>query len=126
MLISWARESARYSETVAQTATEVVLVQTPVYKKKKLTSVRQSPIRLTVEITPSAPGGSVPTGEVTFELLKKTKKKVEGDDARTGAVSGGQATLTLKASKVMKKAITIVYSGDANDKASTLTTSKLT
>ena len=30
------------------------------------------------------------------------------------------------ANKVLQKAITIVYSGDANDKASTVTTPKLT
>ena len=44
----------------------------------------------------------------------------------TAAVSGGEATLTLKASKVPQKGITIVYSGDANDKASTVTMPRLT
>ena len=57
--------------------------------------------------------------------MKKTKKKVKVTTLGTAAVSGGEATLTLKASKVLNKAITIVYSGDANDKASTLITPKL-
>ena len=30
------------------------------------------------------PGGGVPTGEVTFELVKKTKEEGEGDNARDG------------------------------------------
>jgi len=33
-------------------------------------------VRLTAEIKPLAPGGGVPTGEVTFELVTTTKKKV--------------------------------------------------
>ena len=114
-------QSAPYSETVAQTGTEVVVVQNSVFKKKKLMSVR-----LTAEIKPLAPGGGVPTGEVTFELVTKTKKKVKVTTLGKAAVSGGEATLTLKANKVLQKGITIVYSGDANDKASTVTTPKLT
>ena len=109
-------QSAPYSETVAQTGTEVVVVQNPVFKKKKVMSVR-----LTAEIEPSAPGGGVPTGEVTFELVTKTKKKVKVTRLGTAAVSGGEATLTLTASKVLNKAITIVYSGDADYRATTLT-----
>ena len=114
-------QSAPYSETVAQTGTEVVVVENSVFKKKKLMSVR-----LTAEIKPLAPGGGVPTGEVTFELVTTTKKKVKVTTLGTAAVSGGEATLTLKANKVPQKGITIVYSGDANDKASTVTTPKLT
>ena len=114
-------QSAPYSETVAQTGTEVVVVKNSVFKNKKLMSVR-----LTAEIKPLAPGGGVPTGEVTFELVTTTKKKVKVTTLGTAAVSGGEATLTLKANKVPRKGITIVYSGDANDKASTATTPKLT
>jgi hypothetical protein len=114
-------QSAPYSETVAQTGTEVVVVENLVFRKKKLMSVR-----LTAEIKPLAPGGGVPTGEVTFELVTTTKKKVKVTTLGTAAVSGGEATLTLKANKVPQKGITIVYSGDANDKASTVTTPKLT
>ena len=114
--------SAAASETVAPSGTKVVLVQTPVYKKKKLTS-----LSLTVDITPSAARGSLtpPTGEVTFELLKKSRKKVKITTLGTAAVTGGHATLTLKASKVAKKSITIVFSGDTNDNSSTLSVLKL-
>jgi hypothetical protein len=34
-------------------------------------------VRLTAGIKPLAPGGGVPTGEVTFELVTTTKKKVK-------------------------------------------------
>ena len=118
--------SAPFSQTIVPTATEVVVVQTPAYKKRKLTSVRESPIRLTVEITRQSAAGSFPTGEVTFELLKKPKKKTKVISLGKAALNGGEAMFSLKARKVMKKSITIVYSGDANDKASSLTTPKLT
>ena len=114
-------QSAPYSETVAQTGTEVVVVENSVFKNKKLMSVR-----LTAEIKPLAPGGGVPTGEVTFELVTTTtKKKVKVTTLGTVAVRGGEATLTLKANKLPQKGITIVYSGDANDKASTVTTTQV-
>ena len=77
------------------------------------------------EIVPSTPGGGVPTGEVTFELSKKSKKKVKMTTLGRVAVSGGEATLTLKASKVKGQVITVVYSGDANDTASSLTAGKI-
>lgn len=112
--------SAASSVTVAQAGTEVVVIQNSVFKRKKLMSVR-----LTAEIKRSAPGGGVPTGEVTFELVTKTKKKVKVTKLGTVAVSGGTATVTLKANTVLKQAITIVYSGDANDRASTLIMPKL-
>ena len=115
-----------HSETVAQTDTEVVVVQNPVIENKKRTSIRPKSVRLTLDIKPSAPGGGVPTGEVTFELLKKTKKKVKVTTLGKTPVSGGEATLTLSGSKVLKKAIRIVYSGDADNKSSTVTTPKLT
>jgi hypothetical protein len=113
-------ESAPSSVTVAQAATQVAVVQNSIFKKKKLTS-----IRLTAEIKRSAPGEGVPTGEVTFELVTKTKKKVKVTKLGIAAISGGAATVTLKANTVLKQAITIIYSGDANDSASTLITSKL-
>ena len=66
-----------------------------IFKNKKLMSVR-----LTAEIKPLAPGGGVLTGEVTFELVTTIKKKVKVTTLGTAAVSGGEATLTLKANKV--------------------------
>ena len=79
------RKAAAYSETVAPTNTTVVLVQTPVSKKRKRTSTSQAPIRLTVEVTRSSTGGAVPTGEVTFELLKKAKRKTKVITLRNAA-----------------------------------------
>ena len=113
--------SASRSETVAQTGTELVVVQNPDFGNQKRTSVRPKLVRLTVAITALAPGGGVPTGEVTFELLKRTKKKVQARTLGGVPLRGGEATLTLSGSKVLKKAIRIVYSGDANDKSSTVT-----
>jgi Bacterial Ig-like domain (group 3) len=112
--------SAPSSVTVAQAATQVAVVQNSVFKRKRLTS-----IRLTAEIKRSAPGGGVPTGEVTIELVTKIKKKEKITTLGTAAISGGEATFTLQASKVLDKAVTIIYSGDANDKPTTFTTAKL-
>ncbi len=114
-------QSAAYSETVSQTATAVAVIQDSVYRKRKLISVE-----LTAEITPLAPGGGIPTGEVTFELVTTTKKKVKVTTLGTTALSGGEAMLTLKASKVPQQGITIFYSGDLNDQTSTITTPRLT
>jgi hypothetical protein len=44
----------------------------------------------------------------------------------TVALSGAEATLTVKPKAVLNKPITIVYSGDPDYRASTLTTPKLT
>ena len=41
------------------------------------------------------------------------------------AVSGGDATMTFEPKLVLSKVITIVYSGDTDFKASTLTAPKL-
>ena len=48
------------------------MVADSVFKKNKLMSVR-----LTAQIEPLSPGGGVPTGDVTFELVTKAKKKVK-------------------------------------------------
>jgi hypothetical protein len=114
-------QSAPYSETVARTGTEVIVIQNSIFKKKKLISVR-----LTAKINPLAPGGGVPTGVVTFELVTKTKKKVKVTALGSGAVIGGEASLTLMANKVLHQAITVVYGGDANDNASNVTTPEVT
>jgi hypothetical protein len=62
---------------------------------------------------------------VTFELLTKKRKKIHTKIIGTAAVSGGDATLTFKSKLVLSKVITIVYSGDTNFEASTLTAPKL-
>ena len=56
---------------------------------------------------------------------KKYKKKTVTKTLGTAAVNDGAGTLTLKPRKVLGKAITIVYSGDANFEASTLAAPKL-
>ena len=58
---------------------------------------------------------------VTFELITKKKKKTKTKVLATGLVSGGDATLTFKPKQVLGQAITIVYSGDIDFQASTLT-----
>ncbi|MFI5459716.1 MAG: Ig-like domain repeat protein, partial [Isosphaerales bacterium] len=114
-------QSGSAPESVAQAGTQVVLVRHPVFKKKKLVSVG-----LTAEIEPFAPGGGVPTGSVAFELLTKKRKKIQTKTLGTVALSAGEATLTLKANQMLGKAITIVYGGDTNFRASTASPPKLT
>ena len=80
---------------------------------------------LTAEINPIYPGAGLPTGMVTFELLTKKRKKTRTKIIGTAAVSGGDATLTFKPHLVLRKVITIVYSGDPDFEASTLTAPKL-
>ena len=93
---------------------------TPVLKKKKVVSEN-----LTAQIKPALPGGGVPIGSVTFEILTKKKKKTTTKVLGTAALSGGSATLTLKAKSVLQKVITIVYSGGPDFLSSTLTAPKL-
>ena len=108
--------------SVAQAVTQVVLVPQPIFnKKKKVVSVA-----LKAEVQPLAPGSGVPTGSVTFELVTKAKKKTKVTTLGTAALGGGDATLTLKANQVLKKAITIVYGGDADFRSSTTTPPALT
>jgi hypothetical protein len=113
--------SGATTELVSKADTEIVLVPKPVLKKKKIVSVG-----LTAEIEPVPPGGGDPTGVVTFEILKKTKKTVKVTTLGTAPVIGGDATLTLNTSKVLKKAITILYGGDASFSSSPATTATLT
>ena len=70
-------QSGPASESVGQAGTTVVLVPHPVLKKKKVKSEI-----LTAEIEPTSPGGGVPTGTVTFELLTKKKKKTQDEGPR--------------------------------------------
>ena len=63
---------------------------------------------------------------MTFELVTKAEEATKVTILGKMAVSDGKATLTLAANKVLQKAITIVYSGDTNDMAATVTMPKLT
>jgi Bacterial Ig-like domain (group 3) len=109
--------SVPVAESVARASTQVVLVTNPIAKKKKVVSVG-----LTAEVMPIAPGGGVPTGAVIFEVIVKGKgKKSKTKEQVLGTVTlaGGGATLTLKADQVLKKLITIAYSGDPDFASST-------
>ena len=108
------------SVSVAPTATQVVLVTNPVFKKKKLVS-----LGLTVTIEPTGAGAGIPTGLVTIETQKKTKKKLKVTTLGSGTISGGAVTLPLKSKQVLNKPIIIDYGGDSNDLTSS-TTVKLT
>ena len=84
-----------------------------VFRKKKLVSVD-----LTAQVQPLSTGGGTPTGTVTFLVNKKTLGTV--------TLGGGQATLTVKAARVLRKSVTILYAGDGNFKASTARSPTLT
>ncbi|HEV3342173.1 MAG TPA: Ig-like domain-containing protein, partial [Pirellulales bacterium] len=114
-------QSSATALSVAPDGTRVVLVPQPVFKKRKMVSVG-----LKAEIEPLSPGGGLPTGMVTFELTKKHRKKLKVKTLGTTAVNGGAASLTLKPQKVLKKAITVVYSGNEDFLASQLIAPKLT
>ena len=113
-------QSRSAPESVGQAGTTLVLVPHPILKKKKVKSEV-----LKAEIEPTAPGGGVPTWRVTFELLTRKKKKIKTKVLGSVAASGGEATLTLKPKLVLRKVITIIYSGDTDFRASTLTAHKL-
>ena len=85
----------------------------PVLRKKKLVS-----IIVQVEIEPTAGGGGVPTGAITF----MAKKKKLG----TAVLSGGRGTLTVKAASVLQKSITVSYAGDSDFTSSTTSSPVLT
>jgi hypothetical protein len=105
--------------SVSRAATKVVLIPEPVFKKKhKLVS-----LGLKAEVQPIAPGAGVPTGTVTFEVQKKTRKKVTEQVLGTVPLSGGSATLTVKPKSVLKQSVTILYGGDGDFQASSSTAS---
>jgi hypothetical protein len=105
--------SGTTSESVAPADTQVILVPHAILKRKKIAS-----LSLTAEVEPLAPGGGVPTGMVTFRVKKKT--------IGTAALSGGQATLTVKPGSVLNKSLTISYGGAAEFRSASLAAPKLT
>jgi parallel beta-helix repeat protein len=114
-------QSSATALSVDPDGTRVVLVPQAIFKKKKAVSVS-----LKAEIEPISPGGGIPTGVVTFELTKKTRKKLKVTTLGTIAINGGAATLTKKPNQLLKKAITIVYSGNEDFLASRLIPPALT
>ena len=83
-------------------------------------------VSLTAEIGTALPGAVVPTGQVTFEFVTKHRKKVMVKTLGTADLSSGEATLTFKPNQVLKQPLTIVYSGDPDFLASTMSPPKLT
>jgi len=117
----FAAPSGATAESVAQAATQVVLIPAAVHKKKAVVS-----LNLEAQVQPIAPGSGVPTGTVTFEIQTKSRKTVTEKVLGTAALSGGAATLVVKPSRVLKKTIIILYGGDADYKSSTAMPSVLT
>lgn len=100
--------------SVAQAVSQAVLVPQAVLKGKH----NVVSLTLKAEIEPVAPGAGVPTGAVVFELLRRRKKpKVLGSES----LAGGTAALLVKPARVLRKSIAILYSGDADFRASTST-----
>ena len=93
-------KSGTAAESVSQSATAIVLAPHAVLKGKK----KLSAVGLTAAIEPVAPGGGVPTGQVTFEFVKKHRKKVKVKTLGTAELSGGAATLTFKPNQVLNEA----------------------
>ncbi len=117
-----ATSSSATTESVGQAATAIVLAPHAVLKGKKTLKA----IELTAEIEPVAPGGGVPTGQVTFEFVTKHRKKTQVKTLGTAAIRGGAATMTFKPTALLNKPLTVVYSGDPDFAASMMTTPKLT
>jgi hypothetical protein len=99
--------------SIAQAGSQVVLVPHATYKKKKVVE-----LTLAAEVSPVAPGGGMPTGTVTFEMMQKHKKTLKAIVIGTASLSGGTATLSVKPSQVLKKPVTILYAGDADFQSS--------
>ena len=107
--------------TIAPARATIVLEPHAVLKGKKTLKG----VELTAAIQPVAPGGGVPTGQVTFEFLTKRGKKLKVTPLGTAALNGGAATLTFRPNQVLKKPLLIVYSGDPDFLASTMYPPKL-
>jgi hypothetical protein len=110
------------TESVGQAATAIVVAPHAVLKGKKTLKA----IELTAEIETVAPGAGVPTGQVTFEFITKRGKKTQVRTLGTATASGGAATIRFKPTTVLNKRVAVVYSGDHDFAASTMTTRKLT
>jgi hypothetical protein len=108
--------------SVSQAGAAIVLEPQAVLKGKKTLKA----IELTAKIEAAVPGRGVPTGQVIFELIKRHGKKTQVTKLGTAAVSDGVATLTVKPSAVLNETLTIVYSGDPDFHASTMSPPKST
>jgi hypothetical protein len=96
-----AQMSGVFTESVERAGTELVLTRKAVLKKHKLVSVR-----LIAAVEPSAPGQGIPAGTLTFVVKKKTLARQ--------SLKGGTATLAVKLTSLLNRAVKIVYSGDGD------------
>jgi hypothetical protein len=101
------------SESIAKASTRIVLRPHGVYQGKKAAS-----IEVISEIVPVAPGAGTPTGVVT---VMSGKNRLASQ-----ALRGGRATFTLSSKSLSNKALTVVYSGDADFRSTTLSVPRLT
>jgi len=96
---------------IVPTATEVTMTDQLIYNNHHtLTSVE-----LTVTVKPVS-GSGVPAGFVTFSTLKVANKVLEpgGKTIANLTLSGGSATVTVKAKQVLNKTVGVVYRGDTS------------
>jgi hypothetical protein len=100
-------------ESVARAGTQLILVPHPVFRRRRLVA-----LGLTAEIRPLAPSAGLPGGMVRFLVRRRTLGSV--------ALRGGAATLSVQVGGVLKKALTIIYSGDGDFESSTATPPVLT
>jgi hypothetical protein len=101
------------SESIAKASTRVVIIPRGGHHAGKA-----APIALTAEILPVAPGAGTPTGVVT---VMSGKNRLASQ-----ALRGGQATFALSSKSLSNKALTVVYSGDADFRSATLSLPRLT
>ena len=106
----FAPASTSYMQMVNQTATTTVL-------SAPGSSVWGQPVTFTATVAIKTPGAGTLTGTVNFYDGAIQPTNIIG----TGSVSGGVASFTTSALSVGSHTITAVYSGDANDAASTST-----
>jgi hypothetical protein len=93
------------------TFTEAIVTDQLIYNNHHaLTSVE-----LTATVKPLS-GSGVPTGFVTFYILKLANKELKpgGTVIANETLSGGSATVTVKAKRVLKMPVSVVYRGDSN------------
>ena len=114
--------SSATTESVQQAATAIVLAPHAVLKGKKTLKA----IALTAELEPVAPGRGVLTGQVMFELVTKHHKKTQVTTLGRAAAIGGAVTMGFKPTTVLNKMVTVVYGGDPDFAASSMTTPRLT
>ncbi len=93
--------SAAVSVSVVQASSQVIVTPHANVRGKRVKS-----IDVEAEIVSKFPGGAAPTGTVTFRFKNKT--------LGTAMLVDGAATLMLKPSMLLGKAITVLYDGDAD------------